>query len=47
LERRYKDNLRPLTEQENKRQRWVVILGQLVMLASFIALALLLFSRIK
>jgi len=47
LEQRYKDNIRPLTEQEHKRQRWAVIVGLLVMLASVIALALLLFSRIK
>ena len=47
LEQKYKDNLRPLTEKENKRQRWAVIVGLLVMLASVIAIALLLFSRIK
>jgi hypothetical protein len=47
LEQRYKDNIRPPTEQENKRQRWAVILGLLIMLASVIAIALLLFSRIK
>ena len=47
LEQRNKDNIRPLTEQENKRQRWAVILGLLIMLASVIAIALFLFSRIK
>ena len=47
LEQRYKDNIRPLTEQENKRRRWAVILGLLITLASVIAIALLLFSRIK
>ncbi len=47
LEQKYKDNIHPLTEQENKRQRWGVILGLLIMLASIIAIALLLFSRIK
>lgn len=47
LERKNKDNIRPPTEQENKRQRWGVILGLLIMLASVIAIALLLFSRIK
>jgi hypothetical protein len=47
LEKRYKDNIRPLTVQENKRQRWVVIVGLLVMLASVIAIALLSVSKIK
>jgi hypothetical protein len=47
LEQKNKDNIRPPTEQENKRQRWAVILGLLIMLASVIAIALLLFSRIK
>jgi hypothetical protein len=47
LEQRNKDNIRPLTERENKRQRWAVILGLLIMLASVIAIALFLFSRIK
>jgi hypothetical protein len=47
LEQRNKDNLRPLTEQENKRKRWAVVVGLLFMLASVIAIALLLFSRIK
>jgi hypothetical protein len=47
LERKNKDNISPLTEQENKRQRWAVILGLLVMLASVIAFVLLLFPRIK
>jgi len=47
LEQRHKDNIRPLTEQEHKRQRWAVVVGLLVMLASVIAIALLLFSRIK
>jgi hypothetical protein len=47
LEQKYKDNIRPLTGQENKRQRRAVILGLLIMLASIIAIALLLFSRIK
>ena len=47
LEQKNKDNIRPLTEQENKRQRWAVIVGLMVMLASVIAIALLLFSRIK
>jgi CubicO group peptidase (beta-lactamase class C family) len=37
----------PPTEQENKRLRSAVIVGLLVMLASVIAIALLLFSRIK
>ena len=47
LEQKNKDNIRLLTEQENKRQRWAVIVGVLVMLASVIAIALLLFSKIK
>jgi hypothetical protein len=47
LEQRYKDNIRPLTEQEHKRERWAVVVGLLVMLASVIAIVLLLFSRIK
>ena len=45
LEQRYKDNIRPLTEQENKRQRWTVIVE--LLLTSVIAIVLLLFSRIK
>jgi len=47
LEQRNKDNIRPLTERENKRQRWAVIAGLLIMLATVIAISLLLFSRIK
>jgi hypothetical protein len=47
LEQKYKDNIRPQTEQENKRQRWAVILGLLIMLAPVIAIALLRFSRIE
>jgi hypothetical protein len=47
LEQKYKDNVRLQTEQENKRQRWAVIVGLLIMLASVIAIVLLLFSRIK
>lgn len=47
LEQRNKDNVRLLTEQENKRLRWGVILGLLVMLASIIAIVLLLFSRVR
>jgi hypothetical protein len=47
LEQRYKDNVRPLTEQENNRLRWGVLVGLLIMLASVIAIVLLLFSRIK
>ena len=47
LEQRYKDNIRPPTEQENKRLRWGVIVGLMIMLASVIAIALVLFSRIK
>jgi hypothetical protein len=47
LEQRYKDNIRPLTEQENKRRRWAVIIGLLILLASVIATILLWFSRIK
>jgi hypothetical protein len=47
LEQRNKDNIRPLTEQENKRRRWAVILGLLILLASVIATILLWFSRIK
>ena len=47
LEQRYKDNLHSLKDRENKRQRWAVIVGLLIMFASVIALALLLFSRIK
>jgi preprotein translocase subunit SecY len=27
LEQKYKDNLRPLTEQEQKKQKWSTILG--------------------
>ena len=47
LEQKYKDNIRPLTEQENQRQRWGVILGLLIMLAMVITMALFLFSKIK
>ena len=47
LEQKNKDNIRPLTEQENKRRRWAVILGLLILLASVIATVLLWFSRIK
>ena len=47
LEQKYKDNIRPLTEQENKRRRWAVILGLLILLASVIATILLWFSRIR
>ena len=46
LEQKNKDNIRPLTEQENKRRRWAVILGLLILLASVIATVLLWFSRI-
>ena len=47
LEQKNKDNICPLTEQENKRRRWAVILGLLILLASVIATVLLWFSRIK
>lgn len=47
LEQKYKDNIRPQTELENKRQRWAVITGLLVILVSVISLALLLFSMMK
>lgn len=47
LEQRHKDDIRPPTEQEKKRQRWAVSVGVLVILASVIAFALLLFSMMK
>ena len=47
LERKNKDKIRPLTEQEYERQRWAVIVGLLIMRASIIVIALLLFPRIK
>jgi zinc transporter ZupT len=47
LEQKNKDNIRPLTEQENRRRRWAVILGLLILLASVIATILIWFSRIK
>jgi uncharacterized membrane protein YfcA len=47
LEQRNKANVRLPTEQENKRLRWGVVLGLLVMLTSIIAIVLLLFSRTK
>jgi len=47
LEQRYKDHIRPPTEQESKRQRWAVMAGVLILLASVIATILLWFSRMK
>lgn len=38
LERKNKDNIRPLTEQEQKRQKWAVVIA--LALISFLILAL-------
>lgn len=47
LEQRYKAHIRPPTEQESKRQRWAVMVGLLILLASVIATVLLWFYKIK
>jgi WD40 repeat protein len=41
LERKYKNNIRPPTEPEKKRQRWAVIAGLLILFAFVIAIAIL------
>jgi hypothetical protein len=45
LEQKYKDNLRPLAEQENKRQKWGLVLGLTIPLILAGILILLLFLR--
>ena len=41
LERKYKEDIRLPTEQEKKQQRWVVVVGLLVMIATVIAIPIL------
>lgn len=43
IEERNKGNIRPLTEQEKKRQKWYVLMGLTIPLFLIIAVTLLIF----
>jgi hypothetical protein len=47
LEQKNKDNIRPITEQEKKRQKWGVALGLVILLILAGILTLLLFLKTR
>lgn len=47
LEQKNKDNIRPLTEQERKRQKWSVVIGMALVSLLFLALVITYFLAAK